>query len=132
MRAGWILIPLALAGAAALAAVPLPELFQKVKLRVSAGDFAGGLEALKELEAEAARPENEGARGALRPAAAFYRGVCFASLGKNAEARAEFGVFQSANPDKTIVGPAARGRRGLLVFLRRSLLLLPILLSRLS
>jgi GWxTD domain-containing protein len=102
MRAGWILIPLALAGSAALAAVPLPELFQRVKLRVAAGDFAGGLEALKELEAEASRPENEGARGALRPAAAFYRGVCFASLGKDAEARAEFGVYQSANPNKMI------------------------------
>ena len=80
----------------------LSDLFQKAKLRVAAGDFQGGLAALDELAAEAARPENEPARTALRPAAAFYRGVCLASLGKADDARAEFAIFTSANPDKGI------------------------------
>lgn len=85
-----------------ITAAPLPDLFQKVKLTVAAGDYAGALETLKELDAEAAKPENERARAALRPAAAFYRGVCLASLGKTEEAREEFAVYISANPDKGI------------------------------
>jgi hypothetical protein len=53
------------------AAATLPDLFQKAKLRVAAGDFQGGLAALKEVDGEAAKPENEPARLALRYAAAF-------------------------------------------------------------
>ena len=75
--------------AASLSAATLPELFQRVKQRVSARDWTGGMKALEELDAEAARPENEGARSALRPAAAFYRGVCLAATERPAEARAE-------------------------------------------
>jgi len=92
----------AIAITASLLAAPLPELFQKVKQRVSAGDWSGGLEALKELDAEAARPENERARAALRPAAAFYRGVCLAAMDQAVEARAEFALYIAANPDKGI------------------------------
>jgi len=88
--------------AAALSAATLPELFQKVKQRVSAGDWTGGMKALEELDAEAARPENERARAALRPAAAFYRGVCLAATDRPAEARAEFSLYIAANPDKGI------------------------------
>jgi GWxTD domain-containing protein len=85
-----------------LSAAPLPDLFQKVKQRVSAADWTGGMKALEELDAEAARPENEGARAALRPAAAFYRGVCLAATDRPAEARAEFALYIAANPDKGI------------------------------
>jgi len=88
--------------AASLSAASLPELFQKVKQRVSAGDWTGGMKALEELDAEAARPENERARAALRPAAAFYRGVCLAATNRPAEARAEFALYIAANPDKGI------------------------------
>jgi GWxTD domain-containing protein len=87
---------------ASLSAATLPELFQKVKQRVSARDWTGGLEALKELDAEAARPENERASEALRPAAAFYRGACLAATDRTAEARAEFALYIAANPDKGI------------------------------
>jgi GWxTD domain-containing protein len=92
----------AIAITASLLAAPLPELFQKVKQRVSAGDWTGGMEALKELDTEAARPENERARAALRPAAAFYRGVCLAAMDQAVEARAEFALYIAANPDKGI------------------------------
>ena len=88
--------------AASLSAATLPELFQRVKQRVASGDWTGGMKALEELDAEAARPENEGARSALRPAAAFYRGVCLAATDRPAEARAEFALYIAANPDKGI------------------------------
>jgi GWxTD domain-containing protein len=85
-----------------LLAATLPDLFQKVKLRVAAGDYAGGLQTLAELDAEAAKPENAPARQALRPAAAFYRGVCLAATGKAEEARDQFAVYLAANPDKKL------------------------------
>lgn len=92
----------AIAIASSLSAATLPELFQKVKQRVAASDWKGGIEALKELDAEASRPENEKARSALLPAAAFYRGVCLAATDRPAEARSEFAVYIAANPDKQI------------------------------
>ena len=102
-RVTRFLIPaLLVAAASASLAATLPDLFQKAKLRISAGDFQGGLAALSELDAEAAKPENEPARPALRPAAAFYKGVCLAAIGRPDEARAEFAVFISANPEKGI------------------------------
>ncbi|MDQ6891929.1 MAG: GWxTD domain-containing protein [Acidobacteriota bacterium] len=96
------ILAISLAGGAGAPAATLPDLFQKAKLRVAAGDFQGGLAALDELEAEAARPENAPARAALRPAAAFYRGVCLSSIGRVDEARAEFSIFIAANPEKGI------------------------------
>jgi GWxTD domain-containing protein len=96
------LLAISLAAGAAASAATLPDLFQKAKLRVAAGDFQGGLGALAELDAEAAKPENAPARAALRPAAAFYRGVCLASIGRADEARTEFAIFIAANPEKGI------------------------------
>ncbi|HEY6146318.1 MAG TPA: hypothetical protein VIZ69_01415, partial [Thermoanaerobaculia bacterium] len=96
------LLALSLAIGATATAATLQDLFQKAKLRISAGDFQGGLEALAELDSEAAKPENTPARVALRPAAAFYRGVCLASIGRADEARGEFAVFIAANPEKGI------------------------------
>src|SRR5260370_42411022 len=84
--------------AVSLSAATLPELFQKVKQRVAAGDWTGGMKALEELDAEAARPENERARTALRPAAAFYRGVCLAATDRPAEAPPEFAPSVPPNP----------------------------------
>jgi GWxTD domain-containing protein len=69
---------------------------------VPAAHLQGGLGALDELGAEAAKPENAPARAALRQAAAFYRGVCLAALGRADEARASFAIFIAANPEKGI------------------------------
>jgi len=96
------LVAVSIGTASAVFGATLPDLFQKAKLRISAGDFQGGLAALSELDAEAAKPENEPARAALRPAAAFYRGVCLAATGKGDQARAEFAIFIAANPEKGI------------------------------
>jgi len=93
---------LAAANRTPASAAALTDLFQKAKLEVAAGDYRRGLETLSQLEAEAARPENEAARAPLRPAAAFYRGVCLAATGHAEEARAEFAVYISANPEKGI------------------------------
>jgi GWxTD domain-containing protein len=87
---------------APLSAETLGELFARVKAKVAAGSYAEGLLALGELEAEAKKPGNEKALAPLRPAAAFYRGVCLAALGKPDEAKAEFAVFVAANPDRGI------------------------------
>ncbi|HEY6146287.1 MAG TPA: GWxTD domain-containing protein [Thermoanaerobaculia bacterium] len=96
------LLALSMTIGATAAAETLPDLFHKAKLRISAGDFQGGLLALAELNTEAAKPENAAAREALRPAAAFYRGVCLASIGRADEARAEFAIYVAANPEKGI------------------------------
>lgn len=87
---------------APLSAETLGELFARVKSKVAAGAYADGLLALSELEAEAKKPGNEKALAPLRPAAAFYRGVCLAALGRPDEAKAEFAVFIAANPDRDI------------------------------
>jgi GWxTD domain-containing protein len=87
---------------APLSAETLTELFARVKSRVVAGSYAEGLLALGELEAEAQKPENEKARAPLRPAAAFYRGVCLAALGRPDEAKEEFAIFIAANPNRDI------------------------------
>ena len=55
-----------------------------------------------QLDAEVQKPENEAARTPLRPAAAFYRGVCLAALGEPDKAREEFAIFIAANPEKDI------------------------------
>ena len=72
---------------APLSAESLGELFARVKSKVVAGSYAEGLIALSELEAEARKPGNEKALEPLRPAAAFYRGVCLAALGRPDEAK---------------------------------------------
>jgi GWxTD domain-containing protein len=87
---------------APMSAESLGELFARVKSKVAAGSYAEGLMALSELEAEARKPGNEKALEPLRPAAAFYRGVCLAALGRPDEAKPEFAVFIAANPDRGI------------------------------
>jgi GWxTD domain-containing protein len=87
---------------APLSAESLGELFARVKSKIVAGSYAEGLIALSELEAEARKPGNEKALEPLRPAAAFYRGVCLAALGRPDEAKTEFAVFIAANPDRGI------------------------------
>ena len=85
-----------------LRAESLAELFARVKAKVAARAYPEGLVALSELEAEAQKPENEAARAALAPAAAFYRGVCLAGIGKTEEAKESFAIFIAANPEKGI------------------------------
>src|SRR5262249_46481179 len=54
------------------------------------------------LEAEAAKPGNEEARKRLETPLAFYRGVCDANLGRDAEAKASFEKFLADQPNITL------------------------------
>ena len=87
---------------ASLSAESLGELFARVKSKVAAGSYAEGLVALGEVEAEAKKPGNEKALAPLRPAAAFYRGICLAALGRPDEAKVAFGIFIAENPNRGI------------------------------
>ncbi len=80
----------------------LQELFSRAKAKVAAGAYAEALTTLNQLEAEVQKPENERARTPLRPAAAFYRGVCLAALGEPDKAGEEFAIFIATNPEKDI------------------------------
>ena len=105
MKKRFLPAVLLLSGAALsapLSGETLSELFARVKTSVAAGAYAEGLTALSELDLEAQKPENERARGPLRPAAAFYRGVCLAALGQADDASQEFAIFIAANPGKGI------------------------------
>lgn len=86
----------------ALAAQTLPELFQKAKAQVKGDSWHEALKTLDALEAEAAKPGNEGVRAQLQGPVAFYRGVCDANLNRPEEARADFELFLDTNPNASI------------------------------
>jgi GWxTD domain-containing protein len=80
----------------------IPELFGKAKEEIKAGSWADAAKTLDALEAEAARPGNEGVRKQLDAPLAFYRGVCAANLGQSDEAVAAFGAFLTLQPNASI------------------------------
>lgn len=92
----------ALAAASVLSAQSLPELFGKAKEQIKSKSWADALKTLDALEAEAAKPGNDGAQKQLAGPLAFYRGVCNAELGKKDEAAASFGAFLKLQPNATI------------------------------
>jgi GWxTD domain-containing protein len=90
------------AAASVSGAQTIPELFGKVKAEVKAGSWADALKTLTALQAEAARPGNEGAQKQLAAPLAFYRGVCSANLGEKDDAAEQFGEFLKLQPGATI------------------------------
>ncbi len=96
-----ILAPLALGGLllAAPDASSLPDLFRKAKEEVKLGSYDAALATLGEIEKVSQQPGLEKDRAALQPSLAFYRGVCDAALGRDAEARQEFAAFLASNPN---------------------------------
>ena len=80
----------------------LPELFQKAKAQVKGEAWSDALKTLDALDAEAARPGNEGARLQLAAPSAFYRGVCEANLGEADKAQTEFESFLQLQPNSSI------------------------------
>jgi len=77
----------------------MPELFQKVKAEVKGESWQAALKTMDVLEAEAAKPGNEDAQKKLQSPLAFYRGVCQANLGQDAEAKANFEKFIVDQPN---------------------------------
>src|SRR5512147_2607657 len=80
----------------------LPELFQKAKAQVKGEAWRDALKTLDALDAEAARPGNEGARLQLAAPSAFYRGVCEANLGEADKAQTEFESFLRLQPNSSV------------------------------
>lgn len=83
-------------------AASLPELLQKAKKEFGAGSYNDALKTLAEIEAESAKPGLEKDRAMLEPIVAFYRGASYASLGKKAEARANFTIFLKHQPNASL------------------------------
>ena len=76
----------------------LPELFRKAKEQVKLGSYEAALVTLQDVDAASQQPGLERDREALKPSLAFYRGVCQAALGRDAEAREQFAVYLEATP----------------------------------
>jgi len=94
-----LLISLAFLAATFAAAATLPSLFYRAKEQFRLADYKGSLATLDQLQAEADRPGNEAYRAQLSPGLAFYRGACFAALGRADEARASFETFLAYQPN---------------------------------
>jgi len=100
-RALFSILLTALATPPSIAATP-PELFAKAKEQFRLGSYTSALATLQKLEEETQKPEYERDRSALLPAMVFYRGASYASLGRTAEARGEFEVFLTYQPDVSL------------------------------
>ena len=105
---------------AALAASPevaptLPDLFQKAKEQVKLGSYDTALATLQQIDSASRQAGLERDRDALQPSLAFYRGVCLAALGKDADAREQFAAYLERNP-QTRLDPAIYPKRAIAVF----------------
>jgi GWxTD domain-containing protein len=102
---------------AALAAAgqTVPELFQKGKEQVKAGAWQEALSTFATLDADAAKPGNEGFRKQLVGPLAFYRGVCEANLGQSDQARDNFEVFLREHPNAS-VDPSMYSKKAVAAF----------------
>ncbi len=99
---GVFLLSLAAFEPAAATAQSLGDQFQKLKNEVAAESWAGALSTLGALQTEAAKPGNEESLAKLEGPIAFYRGVCEANLGHDAEAVESFVTFLKIQPNSTI------------------------------
>ena len=89
-------------GAVVARAASLPELLQKAKAEFGGGSYNDALKTLAEIESESGKPGLERDRAVLEPIIAFYRGASYASLGKKAEARANFTIFLKHQPNASL------------------------------
>ena len=106
---------LLLASASLFAAATLPDLFQKAKQQAQFGSYQAALKALDEVDGLSQGAGLERDRAALLPALAFYRGVCYAGLDRQAEAQREFGVFLETQP-KASLDPGTYPRKVIAAF----------------
>ena len=85
--------------AVSASAATLPSLFYKAKEQFRMANYTESLKTLDALQAEADKPGNEAARSQLAPGLAFYRGACYAGLGRADEARQSFETFLAYDPN---------------------------------
>lgn len=95
------LLAATLSAAPVLASTPA-QLFAKAKEQFRLAAYPAALETLGRLDVETAKPEREKERAALLPALHFYRGACYAALGRGPEAREQFEVFLTYQPNASL------------------------------
>jgi GWxTD domain-containing protein len=106
---------LAAASSIAFAGSDCLQLFLKAKEQFRMGTYAEAIATLDRLQAESEQPGNEASRAQLAPGLAFYRGACLAALGKADEARSQFALFLTYQPDASL-DPAAFSPKVLAAF----------------
>jgi GWxTD domain-containing protein len=98
-------------------AMALPDLFHKAKEQVKLGSYAAALSTLQDIDNASRQPGLEKDRQALEPSLAFYKGVCHAALGKEDEARVEFGAYLESSPNARL-DPAMYPKRVIATFVQ--------------
>jgi GWxTD domain-containing protein len=78
------------------------RLFLKAKEQFKMAQYDAALATLDVLAAEAEKPGNEKYRAQLPAGLAFYRGACFAALGRTDEAREKFETFLTYQPNASL------------------------------
>src|SRR5262245_7905926 len=82
------------------------RLFLKAKDQFKMAQYDAALATLDAVAAEAEKPGNEKYRTQLPAGLAFYRGACFAALGRTDEAKEKFEIFLTYQPNASL-DPAA-------------------------
>ncbi len=78
------------------------RLFLKAKEQFRLAQYDAALVTLDAVAAEAEKPGNEKYRTQLPAGLAFYRGACFAALGRTDEAREKFETFLTYEPNASL------------------------------
>ena len=99
----------------AMTAQTLPELFQKAKAQVKGEAWKEALKTLDALDAEAAKPGNEGAKQQLIGPSAFLRAVCNANLDNTDLAKQEFSTYLKVNPTANL-DPSMYSKKAIAAF----------------
>jgi GWxTD domain-containing protein len=102
MRRATLLVLAAALSAAPLSAATPAELFSKAKEQFRLAAYPAAVETLRLLDEETSKPQYERERAALLPALHFYRGASYAALGRSAEAREQFEVFLTYQPNASL------------------------------
>ena len=106
MRRAILASVLVLLGSFAFADDQCVRLFLQAKEEFRLAQYEKALVSLDALAAEAEKPGNEKYRAQLPAGLAFYRGACFAALGRTDEAREKFETFLTYQPNASL-DPAA-------------------------
>ncbi len=102
MRRLAVVAILALASSSLLASTDCLQLFLKAKEQFRFGAYTEALATLDRLTLESEQPGNEAYRAQLRPSLAFYKAASLAALGRTEEARLEFEVFLTYQPNASL------------------------------
>ncbi len=78
------------------------ELFQKAKEQVKTAQWADALKTLDALDGASREPGLEPQRKQIEPVLAFYRGVCFANMDRQADAQTQFETYLAVNPNASL------------------------------